>query len=493
MGLIKRVQVSSLTLFILFAGITTLTSNASPVWPQAAGNHMGRHKEYPKTATNRITDSTGNYQYVVLRDGTAEIIEYLKEENAVKIPAVLDGHPVTVIGNAFSDKSCVTSIEIPDTVTDIGSSAFSCTGIKEITLSESILRIGANAFSKCDNLERIYIPRNVEKIEGNIVRYSNKLTEIEVDSHNADYTSVDGVLYNKDVTELLITPAGRNMTDFQIPESVMHIKSTAFQNCKSASFTELVIPDRVTTLESWAFAGCDNLKKVVMGENVIIIEDNAFAGCDSLFEVILNEKLKVIGDGAFLGCYDLAKINIPDNVIEIGKSAFYNCESLKDINIPKSVGKIGDHAIACSEDFVNNGRFVYVRYTRIAYVCITGYKDTAAHHYAKEYQVTFQDAESGRVIRYDLIPVPKGKIEKVTAGAKKIKLVYKTVPDATYQIAIKKAGAAGWKKYNRPKTSAVIKGLTSGKQYKAKVRALRKIDGKYYYGKWSSAKKIKVR
>ena len=275
------------------------------------------------------------------------------------------------------------------------------------------------------------------------------------------------------------------MAGFQIPESVVRIGSHAFQSCEHASFTELVIPDSVTALESAAIASCRGLKRVVMGENVTVIGGSAFSGCNSLSEVILNGKLRVIGSHAFSDCYDLAKINIPDSVIEIGDSAFYNCGSLKDISIPKSVTKIGDRAIARSEDCIDDGRIVNV--------CITGYKNTAARRYAKSHWVTFRDAESGKVIRYDLIPVPKAKIKKLTAGAGKINLLYDVVPDAVYQIAVKKAGASVWKRHDAVKTSAVIKGLTPGKQYKVRVRALRKIDGEYYYSGWSGVKKIKIR
>ena len=480
MSLIKRVKVSFLTLFILFAEIAALPSKAALAQSQLSENHMKQQTEYLKTADNGITDSTGDYEYIILHDGTAEIVKYLKEEETVKIPSELDGHPVTVIGEeAFGYKLLIASIEIPDTITYIKKNAFSRTGIKEVIIPEGVLKIGKDAFWYCQNLERLYIPQNVEKIEGNIVWNSNKLTEIEVDARNAAYKSVDGVLYNKDVTKLLAMPGGKDMTGFQFPETVVHIGYLA---CAGTSFTELVIPDRVTTLESAAFHSCDNLKRVDMGENVTVIGSSAFSGCDSLSEVILNEKLKVIGEYAFCECYDLTRINISDGVIEIGKSAFENCGYLKNIMVPKSVTKIGRYALAYSEEG-----------TAYENVCITGYKDTAAHRYAKRYHVTFRNAENGTVIRYDLIPVPKEKIEKLTAGIGKIKLVYKTVPDAVYRIAVKKAGAAGWKKYDVSKTSAVIKGLASGKQYKVKVRALHKIDGKYYYGKWSSVKKITVR
>ena len=436
MTLKKRVKVSALTLLIVFAELTAPASKTFPALAQAAERQTEQQAKCLKTAAAGVVDSTGDYKYAILRDGTAKIVKYLKEEGAVKIPAALDGHPVTAIGKAFAGKSLVTGIEIPDTVTVIGSESFYGTGIKEVTIPEAVVRIGDLAFGYCLNLERLFIPRNVREIGGNIVRISDNLKEIEVDSRNAAYKSVDGVLYNKDVTELLAMPGGKDMAGFRFPESVERIGRYAFYSCEHASFTELVMPDRVTTIESAAFMGCRNLKRVVMGENVT----------------------------------------------EIGECAFIHCGNLKNITIPKSVAKIGRYALAYSEDG-----------TPYEDVCITGYKDTAAHRYAKKYCLAFQNAETGKVTRYDWIPVPKGKIKKLTAGAKKIKLACQSVEGASYRVAVKKAGAAGWKKYDMPKASAVIKGLASGKQYKVKVRALRKIEGKYYYGKWSNVKKIKVR
>ena len=436
MTLKKRVKVSALTLLIVFAELTAPASKTFPARAQAAERQTEQQAKCLKTAAAGVVDSTGNYKYAILQDGTAKIVKYLKEEGAVKIPAALDGHPVTAIGKAFAGKSLVTSIEIPDTVTDIGSESFYGTGIKEVTIPEAVVRIGDFAFGHCLNLKRLFIPQNVREIGGNIVQISDNLKEIEVDSRNAAYKSVDGVLYNKDVTELLAMPGGKDMAGFQFPESVERIGRYAFYSCEHASFTELVMPDRVTTIESVAFFLCRNLKRVVMGENVT----------------------------------------------EIGECAFIHCGNLKNITIPKSVAKIGRYALAYSEDG-----------TPYEDVCITGYKDTAAHRYAKKYCVAFQNAETGKVTRYDWIPVPKGKIKKLTAGAKKIKLACQAVEGASYRVAVKKAGAAGWKKYDMPKASAVIKGLASGKQYKVKVRALRKIEGKYYYGKWSNVKKIKVR
>lgn len=444
-------------------------------------------QERRETETEGILDSTGTYLYSVNEDGTATILCYQQDEEKVIIPSSLDGHPVTVIGKeAFWGKRSVAVIGMPETVTEIGIRAFSATGIEEITIPDSVLTIRASAFFDCRNLKRLTIPQNVKEIEGSIVQgtivsCSNKLTEIRVDSRNTVYSSVDGVLYNKAVTELLAVPGGKDLTDFIFPDSVVHIGDDAFLG--NDSLEELVIPVQITKLGEGAFSYCRNLKKVVIGKGVTSVDASAFTACGDLSEVVIIGRVESIGEYAFMDCYDLSQINIPDSVTEIGRWAFYNCGSLKSIAIPKSVTLIEDRAFGYSEDCEE----------RISGVRIIGYVNTAAQRYAKEYNVIFQNAETDEVIRYDFISVPTEKIKTLTAGKKKIKLTYKTVEEATYRIAVKKIGSTTWKKYDVSKTSAVIKGLKSGKQYKVKVRALRKIDGKCYYGNWSSVKKITVR
>lgn len=288
-------------------------------------------------------------------------------------------------------------------------------------------------------------------------------------------------MYNKDVTEILAVPGGKDMTDFKFPKSVVRIGEAAFYQCTNEAFTEIAIPDRVTVLGEGAFKNCCYLKRVVLGKGITAISDAAFMLCDGLCQVVIRGKLKVIGANAFTFCDDLAEIDIPESVIEIGELAFKNCRCLKNIMIPKNVTRIGYDAFGFRDD----GKYPDVY--------ITGNRGTVAYHYAQKRYIAFQDADTGEMLKFDMLPLSMQRIKKLTAGKKKIKLAYEKVDGATYEIAVKEAGATGWKMYSVAKSSATVKGLRSGKQYEVRVRTLCDIGGERYDGNWSEKQKIVVR
>ena len=92
---------------------------------------------------------SGDYGYIILNDGTAEITGYSGEEKQLTIPSELDGICVTSIGdNAFSDNKSLTSVTIPDSVTSIGDYAFErCSSLASVTIPNSVTNIGDQAFS----------------------------------------------------------------------------------------------------------------------------------------------------------------------------------------------------------------------------------------------------------------------------------------------------------------------------------------------------------
>ena len=240
---------------------------------------------------------------------------------------ILDG-VTEICTSAFNGCSSLTSITIPDSVTEIGVSAFSgCSSLTGITIPDSVTRIDMSTFRGCSSFTSITIPDNVTYIDIWAFNGCTGLTAIDVKAGNNNYTSVNGVLFNKDKTELICYPAGKTDKSYNIP------------NC-------------VTNVGGWAFDGCTSLTSITIPDSVTEIDWSAFEGCTSL-----------------------TSITIPDSVTEIGWSAFEGCTSLKSITIPSSVTSIGKNAF---------GYYFDNEYKKIDNFKIYCYIGTAGEKYAKE-------------------------------------------------------------------------------------------------------------
>ena len=261
---------------------------------------------------------------------------------------------VTSIGGyAFSDCTSLTEIVIPDSVTSIGVCAFSgCTSLSKVDLPKNLTGIYSGVFSGCTSLTEITIPDSVTSIGGSAFSGCTSLAEITVSPNNKNYSSVAGVLFNKDVSELIVYPKGNGRSAYTVPDGVTSIGGSAFSGC--TSLAEIVIPDSVTSIGDSAFSGCTSLAEIVIPDSVTSIGVFAFSGCTSLSKVDLPKTLTTIEAGTFRDCTSLKEIVIPDSVTEIRSKweyngcygAFSNCTSLESITIGRGVESLGDEWIA---------------------------------------------------------------------------------------------------------------------------------------------------
>ena len=221
-------------------------------------------------------------------------------------------------------------------VTEISDYAFSgCTSLKEVTIPDGVTEIGDTAFEGCTSLKEITIPASVTEISNNAFDDCTSLTAINVDENNTKYKSVDGVLFNKDMTTLILYPNAKINASYAIPNSVTEIEVDAFSGC--TSLTKVTVPDSVTVISDTAFQGCTSLKEITIPNSVTEISNYAFSGCTSLTKVTIPDSVTKIGYGAFSGCTSLKEVTIPNNVTIISsynrEDAFENCTNLTKLTI----------------------------------------------------------------------------------------------------------------------------------------------------------------
>lgn len=445
---------------------------------------------------NKIEVDKNNLNYtsingVLFSKDKTVLLAYPKENSATSY-IIPDGVKI-IESTAFMGTSNLNSIVIPNGVTTIKENAFYlCSNLKNVSIPTSVKGIGEYAFdfSACtkenygyyigncligadneingnftikdgtrlvadsalreiDNLGNISIPASVEIIgDCAFLNFSSEsLKNITVANENKYFSSENGVLFNKNKTELLCYPCGKNETTYTVPNTVTKLAKVSFSGCKlnklnlpnnlkyidESAFTEtslktlsipesveyigkytflmsgietVNIPKRIATIEEGTFSCCINLKSVTIDNNIKHIGDYAFSRCYNLSDINISNNVTSIGKGAFQStiiqkielpaslesiggyafnnCQNLQEVTIPNKEIKIDNRAFYNCPELNTVTIPAKVKEIGKNAFGYQGNIFDEEDYEYGEENSIQDFKITGYSNTAAETYAKE-------------------------------------------------------------------------------------------------------------
>lgn len=339
----------------------------------------------------------------------------------VTIPEYVgDLHVTTIYPMAFEDCDGLKTVHMPDSITGIGFSAFSgCSELTYINLSKNLRVIDTKAFASCKlqsisipegvtvipeyaftgckNLESVYLPPSIKTIKTcafencailsitipqsttsidiSALEGCSYLEFIDVNPYNDTYSSENGVLFNKDQTELLLCPMTLKNV-YTIPDSVTSLHNFAFKNCKQ--LTEIIFPDGLKDIGDNTFYGCSGLVRMELNKNLTEFKLSMIAGCKNICEfevdsenetycsvdgilynkkeqstiicpasyrgaVVLPSWVKTVGEGFFSNHPLITKITFPDSVTTI-YSNFQNCYSLESVQFGKGLVKLNSKA-----------------------------------------------------------------------------------------------------------------------------------------------------
>ena len=309
----------------------------------------------------------------VTNNGAITITGYTGTDTEVTIPGFTNGYPVTSIGDSALSQNAqrITRVTIQSGITNIGNYAFAgCFYLTNIAFSDTLIAIGSAAFQDCA-LIVVNFPDSLTTIQGGVFSRCHALSSkiaipaavtyigtgafsgtavnsFEVAPLNVAYSSMDGVLFDKQQTTLLAYPPAMRGS-YLVPQTVTSIGEGAFS---SSSVTSVTIANSVTNIGSWAFDSSD-VTSVTILEGVTSMGDAVFYFCRSLMSVTFPTTLTSIPSGTFQSCVVLTNVVIPNGVTSIGSYAFHSCYSLPYLQLPDSVTNIGASAFRSCYHLLN--------------------------------------------------------------------------------------------------------------------------------------------
>ncbi len=358
---------------------------------------------------------------------------------------------VTSVGaGAFYCCMGLKTVVLPEGIKTIDDYAFSnCTALESVTFPGSLKSIGFCAFLNCTSLKSITIPSGVTEIGYGPFFGCTGLESINAAAGNGTYSSVNGVLFNKDKTELIAYPAGKTDAAYAIPSGVITIEDSAFL---AGKFKSVTIPGSVKLIGYGAFTECENLESVTIPNSVTNVADYAFSQCTALTTATMPNSVSKISYGTFCDCTSLKSVTIPVSVKSIDHKAFSMCTKLASVNYRGTSAQWKAVTVGEDNDALKNAKI-----------------NCAAN-------------------------APSAPALKITTVSGHPKIYWNSVDGAYKYWIYRSTDGKNFKYYDRTsKTSYTNNATNIGTLYYYKVKAVKAVDGKDIASAYSTKRSIRCK
>ncbi len=229
--------------------------------------------------------SSGDYDYVILEDGTAELVGYYGSEIEITLPTSLDGILVSSVGEYAFRGEDFSAVFFPYGYKRVGNGGFAgCTTLSRVVLASTLAEIGASAFEDCSELKILLLPEDMDDSE---------------------------------------------LTETRLPESLNYLGSAAFSG---TLISGIRIPGGVKEIAAGTFLDCDRLSSITIPSTCRVLGDYAFSGCVSLKSIVMSY-VREIGSFTFSNCTSLSSVAFGKQLSSVGNSVFLGCDSLKSVTV----------------------------------------------------------------------------------------------------------------------------------------------------------------
>ncbi len=321
-------------------------------------------------------DQSSDWSYEILDDQTVMITAYTGTGKDVRIPDFLDGYPVSTLGfDTFLFNEEITSVEIPENLIEIGDYDYLDKLQSKGTYIPVVDRPEILAPEFVKEMSDIFA-KYADVVQNNPFLGCLRLNEIRVSPDNPVFAVTENMLFNKVTGGTITYPAGRQETEYKIPEG---ITSIGFQTFSGSKLVSIFLPESLAEISHNPFIFCTDLKEISVSpenrnfysrdgilfsesgtlisypfaldaetytvpEGTKAIGDGAFYYNMFLQEIIIPEGVTTIGKRGFDQCKSLHSVFLPDGLISIEKAAFKYSDYLREINLPGTVTYIGESA-----------------------------------------------------------------------------------------------------------------------------------------------------